>query len=61
MQVELEACSDECERLLRCHLYIVNNFPEEYCLPMPLPIFPDYAKSLMRRWEMAEKGILPSI
>ena len=49
MQGELEACRDECKRLLRCHHCIVNSFPEECCPPMPLPISPDYAKNLMRR------------
>ena len=58
-QVELEACRDECKWLLRCHHCIVNNLPEKYCPPMPLPISLDYAKHFMRRWEMAKKGILP--
>ena len=58
MQVELEACGRECKWLLRCHHCIVNNFPDEYCPPMPLPISTDYAKNLMRRWEMPKKGVL---
>ena len=59
IQMELEACRDECKLLLRCHHCIINICPEESCPPMPLSIPPDYAKNLMRRWETARKGILP--
>ena len=51
MQMELEACWDE----LDC---TVNNCPEEYYPPKPLPIPSGYAKNLARRAEMAKKSIL---
>ena len=59
MHMELEACWNETEWLLRCHECIVNNIPEEYCSPTPLPIPPDYAHNLGRRSKMAIKSILP--
>ena len=60
MRMELKACWNETRWLLRCHESIVNNIPEEYCPPMPLLIYPDYADNLGRRSKMATKVILPS-
>ena len=37
----------------------VNNYPDEYCPPMPLPVHPDCIKNLGKGVEKAEKGILP--
>ena len=59
MQVEFETCRDKCEWLLRCHHCVANNCPEEYCPPTPISIPPDYAKTLIERWKMTRKGILP--
>ena len=56
--MEVEACKDECKWPLGCNYRIVNNCPEEYCPSMPLHIAPDYAKSLIRRWEMTKNIIL---
>ena len=36
-----------------------QQLPTDYCSHMPLPIPPDYAKNLIRRWEMEKKGISP--
>ena len=58
MLVELEECRKELDLILRYHDCIINNCPEYYPL-MPLPIPPGSAKTLARRVEMAEKGILP--
>ena len=58
-QMELEGCKDECKCLIRYNHCMANNCPKEYCPPMPVPIPPDYAKILMRKWEMAKKSILP--
>ena len=60
MQMELEVCRDEYKRLLRCHRCIVNNCPEKYLSTHACTHSPDHARKLMRRWEIAKKGILPS-
>ena len=59
MQMELEACRNELNRLIRCHDCIVNNCPEKYYTLMPLLTPFGYAKNLARRAEMAKKGISP--
>ena len=59
VQMELKACRDEYNWLMRCYLCKVSNCPEEYFFSCPLPIPPDYMKKLDKRWEMARKGILP--
>ena len=58
MQMELEAYRDKLDWLLRCHHCIVDNFPEEHCPPMPIPIPSDQATNLARRAEVTKKGIL---
>ena len=58
MQVELEECGDKCNWLLRCHIYAVN-CSKEYCPRYPLLISPDYVKHLVKRCEIARKGLLP--
>ena len=60
-QMKLEAYRDEYNNwLIICYFCAVNNCPEEYCPPMPLPFPLDYIKNLNKRSEMARKGILPS-
>ena len=45
---------------MRCYYCAVNNYPEECCLLMPLPVPPKYyVKSMEKRGQMAGKGILP--
>ena len=56
--MELEKGRNEVRRLVRYEECIVNNCPEEDLPPMPLPIRPDYTKTMERRVEMAKKGIL---
>ena len=58
IQMELEACRDGYNLLRRCYLCAVNNCPQVYCPPMPLPIPPDCINSLNKRLEMTRKGIL---
>ena len=58
IQIEVEAYKDECKWLLRCDHCIVNNCPEEYCPTMPLPVPPNHAKNLIKRWETAKNKIL---
>ena len=42
LQMELMACRDDSDWLIRCSHCAVNNFPKECCPSMPLPIHPDY-------------------
>ena len=58
IQMDVEACKDECKWPLRCNYRIVNNCPKDDCPSMPLHIPPDYAKSLIRGWETAKNMIL---
>ena len=57
VQAELKACRDELDWVATCYLRAVNDCPED-CPPMYLPIGPNYAKKMVRRSEMAQKGIL---
>ena len=41
-----------------CHPCVVNNYPEGYCPPIPLPLLPGYHEKLGKR-TTAAKGILP--
>ena len=59
MHVELVACRDEFDWLIRCYIYAANSYTEEYCPPMPLPIPSDYIKNLENKSEMTAKCILP--
>ena len=59
MQMELEACRDELDWLLRCHNCAAYYCPEEEYLPRPLPIPPDYIDVLQSRLGKVMKGILP--
>ena len=58
MCMELEACWNETERLFKCHDCIVNNIPEEYCPPMPLPVPPDYANNLIEEGRVATIAVV---
>ena len=43
MQMELAACRNELDWLIKCYLCAVNGYPEENCCPlMPLPVPPGY-------------------
>ena len=57
MQMELEACWDELDWLIRCHNCAAYNCPEEYP-PRPLPIPPDYIDNLHSRLGKVRNGIL---
>ena len=59
MQMELEACRDELDWLMRCHNCAAYNCPEEECPPRPPPIPPDYIENLQSRLGKVVKGILP--
>ena len=59
MQMELEACMDEMDWLGRCYLSAVNDYLEENCPPMPLPVPPGYYINLEKRAQIAAKSILP--
>ena len=59
MQMELEACRDELDWLIRYHNCAAYNCPEEEYPPRPLPIPPDYIENLQSRLGKAMKGILP--
>ena len=58
MQMELMTFKDKLDWLIRCCHYAVNNYPEEYCPWMPLPVPPAYINKTVERAEMAETGIL---
>ena len=54
MPMELKACWDELDWLMRCH-----NCPEGEYPPRPLHIPPDYIENLQSRLGKVNKGILP--
>ena len=49
MQMELKACLDEVDWLIRCHNCAANNCSEEGCVPRPLPIPSDCIDNLKSR------------
>ena len=59
MQMKLMACRDDFDCLIRYYHCAINNYPEYYCPPMPLPVSFDCTNSWGERAEMAEKDILP--
>ena len=59
MQMELMACGEESDWLIRCYHCADYNCSEEYCPPIPLPILPVYHEKLRKRGQMSVKGILP--
>ena len=59
MQMELEACLDEVDWLIRCHNCAVYNCPENEYPPRPLSTPPDYIDNLQSRLVKVKKGILP--
>ena len=56
MKMELEACEGDLDWLIRCYLCAVNDYPEEYGPPMPLPVPPGYHKKMEKRAQIAAKG-----
>ena len=56
-QVELEVYRNELDWLTKCHLCAVNDYPKEYCPPMPLPTPPGYHTNLEKGAQIAAKGI----
>ena len=59
MQMELVACRDELDWLIRCHNCTAYNCPEEEYSSRPLPIPPDYIENLQSRLGKVMKVILP--
>ena len=59
IQLELEACLEEINRMIRCHNCEALDCPQEEYLARPLPIPPDYIGNLQRRLIKVEKGALP--
>ena len=59
MQIELEACLDEIDWMVRCHNRAAFNCPQEEYPPRPLPIPPDYIDNIQSRLVKVKKGILP--
>ena len=57
MQMELKACWNELDWLIRCHNCAAYNCPEEEYPPRPLPILPDYIDNLQSRLGKVKKGI----
>ena len=60
MQLELEACLDEINWMVRCHNCEAINCPQEEYPARPLPIPPDYINNLQSRLTKVKKGIRPS-
>ena len=59
MQMELKACFDQIDWMIRCHNCEAFNCPQEEYLPRPLSIPPDYIDNLQSRLVKVKKGILP--
>ena len=59
MQMELEACLDEIDWMIRCHICEALNCSQEEYPPRPLPISPDYIDDLQSRLVKVKKGVLP--
>ena len=58
-QLELEACLEEINWMIRCHNCEVFNCSQEEYLARPLRIPPDYIDNLKCRLIKVKKGILP--
>ena len=61
MQMELMACRDESNWLIRFYHCAVNNYSEENCSPMPPPVPLDYNEKTCKRGQKAVKGIVRPI
>ena len=48
MQLELKACLDEIDWMIRGHMYSANNYSEEEYPSRQLPIPPDYIDNLQK-------------
>ena len=59
MQMELEACLDEVDWMIRCHNRTAFNCPQEEYPLKPLPIPSDYIDNLLSILVKVKKGILP--
>ena len=60
MELELEACLDEMNWMIRCHNCKALNCPQEEYPTKPLPIPPDYIDNLQSRLiNNVKNGILP--
>ena len=59
MPMELEACLDEVDWIIRCHNCAANNCSEEKYPARTLPIPPDDIDNLQSRLVKVKKGILP--
>ena len=59
MQMELEACLDEVNWMIRCHNCAAFDCPQEEYPPRSLRIPPDYIDNLQSRLVKVKKGILP--
>ena len=59
MQMEIEACLDEVDWMIRCHNCAAFNCPQEEYPPRPLPIPSDYIDNLQSRLAKVKRGILP--
>ena len=57
MQMELEACLDELDWLIRCHNCAAYNCPQKEYPPRLLHIPPDYVDNLQSRLVKLKKGI----
>ena len=58
MRMELEACLDEVEWMIRCHNCAAFNCPQKEYPPRPLPIPPDYVDNLQSRLVKVKNGTL---
>ena len=59
MQLELKACLDEIDWIIRCHNCKALNCPQEEYPTRPLPFPPDYFDNLQSRLVKVKNGILP--
>ena len=59
MQLELEACLEEINWMIRCHNCEALNCPKEEYPVSPLLIPPDYIDNLQSRLIKVKKGTLP--
>ena len=59
MQLDLESCLDDINRMTRCHNCEALNCPQEEYRTRPLPIAPDYIDNLQNRLIKVRNGTLP--